>query len=115
MSPDNKKKKKDDWNYLKQTLKSNNNMMGGAQEDGVGALDPNLLTFHEKADQLVEEEEELRNQHLEYLKEAAKLLTEEGELISNVQGFGSEEYDMDEYVVRMEKIIKRNLEIYGDL
>jgi len=43
------------------------------------------------------------------------LLTEEGELISNVQGFGSEEYDMDEYVVRMEKIIKRNLEIYGDL
>ena len=61
MSPDNKKKKKDDWNYLKQTLKSNNNMMGGAYEDGGGALDPNLLTFHEKADQLVEEEEELRN------------------------------------------------------
>ena len=26
---------------------------------------------------LVEEEEELRNYHLEYLKEAAKLLTEE--------------------------------------
>ena len=61
MSPDNKKKKKEDWNYLKQTLKSNNNMMGGAYEDGGGALDPNLLTFHEKADQLVEEEEELRN------------------------------------------------------
>lgn len=90
-------------------------MMGGNQEDGGQQLDPNLLTFHEKADQLVEEEEELRNQHLEYLKEAAKLLTEEGELISNVQGFGSEEYDMDEYVVRMEKIITRNLQIYGDL
>lgn len=27
-SPDNKKKKQDDWNYLKQTLKSNNNMQG---------------------------------------------------------------------------------------
>ena len=48
-------------------------------------------------------------------KEAAKLLTEEGELISNLQGFGNEEYDMDEYVNRMERIIKRNLEIYGDL
>ena len=54
--------------------------MGEAGEQ----LDPNLLTFHEKADMLVEEEEELRNQHLEYLKEAAKLLTEEGELISNL-------------------------------
>ena len=29
-SPDNKKKKQDDWNYLKQTLKSNNMMNGGA-------------------------------------------------------------------------------------
>lgn len=73
------------------------------------------MTFHEKADELVEEEEELRNKHLEYLKEAAKLLTEEGELISNVQGFGNEDYDMDDYVERMERIIKRNLEIYGDL
>lgn len=88
--------------------------MNGGGQDGE-ALDQNLLTFHEKADELVEEEEELRNKHLEYLKEAAKLLTEEGELISNVQGFGNEDYDMDEYVARMERIIKRNLEIYGDL
>lgn len=78
-------------------------------------MDPNLLTFHEKADELVEEEEELRSKHLEYLKEAAKLLTKEGELISNVQGFGNDEYDMDEYVHCLEGIIKRNLEIYGDL
>lgn len=79
-------------------------------------LDPNLLTFHEKADELIEEQEEFRYKHFEYLKEAAKMLTEESALISNVQGVGGdEEYDMDEYVLRMEKIIKRNLEIYGDL
>lgn len=96
-------------------MKSNNILNGGNAEGNGEQLDQNLLTFHEKADMLVEEEEELRNQHLEYLKEAAKLLTEEGELISNVQGFGNEDYDMDEYVVRMEKIIKRNLQIYGDL
>ena len=59
-------------------------MMNGGNADNGDQLDPNFLTFHEKADQLQEEEEELRNQHLEYLKEAAKLLTEEGELISNV-------------------------------
>ena len=79
-------------------------------------VDPHsLLTFHEKVDQLVDEEEILRKKHLEYLKEAAQLLTEEGELISNVQGMGTEEYDIDEYVSRMEKIVTRNLFIYGDL
>jgi anaerobic ribonucleoside-triphosphate reductase len=78
-------------------------------------MEQNLLTFHEKADELVEEAEELRSKHIEYLRESAMLLTEEGKLISNVQGIGSEEYDMDEYVSRMEKIVMRNLEIYGDL
>ena len=42
-------------------------------------------------------------------------MTEEGELISNVQGIGNEDYDIDEYVSRMEKIIKRNIDIYSDL
>jgi kinesin family protein 2/24 len=42
-------------------------------------------------------------------------LTEEGELISNVQGIGSEEYDIDSYVSIMERIVKRNLDIYGDM
>jgi len=79
-------------------------------------IDPQeLLTFHEKVDRIVEEEEELLNRHLQYLKEAAQLLTEEGELISNVQGVGSVEYDIDEYVGRMERIVARNIEIYSDL
>ena len=43
------------------------------------------------------------------------MLTEEGELISNVQGIGNVEYDIDEYVNRMEKIIQRNIAIYTDL
>lgn len=74
-----------------------------------------LLAFHEKMDKIVDEEEELRNKHLAYLREAAQLLTEEGQLISNVQGVGNEEYDIDTYVNRMERIIARNLEIYTDL
>ena len=31
----------------------------------------NLLTFHEKVDNIMDEQDELRNIHLEYLKEAA--------------------------------------------
>ena len=87
-SPNNKQKKQDDWNYLKQTLKTNNQMHAGQGAPGEGndeeQLDPNLLTFHEKADELIEEQEEFRGKHFEYLKEAAKMLTEEGDLISNV-------------------------------
>jgi hypothetical protein len=63
----------------------------------------------------MEEEEDLRNIHLEYLKEAAQLLTEEGELISNAQGVGGVDYDIDEYVTKMERIVKRNLQIYSHL
>ena len=33
-SPDNRKKKQDDWNYLKQTLKSNNMMNGNNAGQG---------------------------------------------------------------------------------
>jgi hypothetical protein len=67
-SPVNKKKKQDDWNYLKQTLRSNKGLGAGQEEE---QLEQNLLTFHEKADELVEEAEELRSKHLEYLKESA--------------------------------------------
>eukprot|EP00347_Sterkiella_histriomuscorum_P005223 403357422 len=101
-----KQKKKEDWNYLKNTINLN---------PGEQMIDPQLLTLHEKVDKIVEEEEELRNKHLQYLKEAAQLLTQEGELISNVQGIGSVEYDIDDYVSSMELIIQRNIEIYTDL
>ena len=77
-------------------------------------MEQNLLTFHEKADELVEEAEELRGAHFNYLKESAQLLTEEGKLLSNLQS--EDDYnDIDQYVNMMEKIVKRNLEIYGDL
>jgi len=78
-------------------------------------MDNNLLTFHEKVDNIMDEQDELRNKHLEYLKEAAQLLTQEGELISNLQGLGGEDTDIDDYVSRMEGIVARNLEIYSDM
>jgi hypothetical protein len=44
--------------------------------------DNNLLTFHEKVDNLLEEEDELKQKHVEYVREAARLLNQEGELIA---------------------------------
>ena len=74
-----------------------------------------LLTFHENADELVEEEEALRNLHLESLKEAAKLLKEQGELIFKVEAIVNEDLYMDENVSFIKRIIKRNLVINGDI
>lgn len=44
------------------------------------------------------------------IKENAQLLTKEGELISYVQE--NDEYEIEEYVGKMSKIIERKLEIY---
>lgn len=78
--------------------------------------DKNLMTFHEKVDNIIDEQEVLRSKHLSYLKEAAQLLTQEGELISTLQDAGQEDgNDIDDYVGQMEKIINRNLEIYSDM
>eukprot|EP01022_Parablepharisma_sp_SALTPOND_P023779 TRINITY_DN515_c0_g1_i1.p1 TRINITY_DN515_c0_g1~~TRINITY_DN515_c0_g1_i1.p1 ORF type:complete len:654 (-),score=68.82 TRINITY_DN515_c0_g1_i1:250-2211(-) len=41
--------------------------------------------LQEKADKIIEEEEELFKTHMAYLKEDAQLLTEEGKLINNLQ------------------------------
>jgi len=65
MSPEHHKQKMDD---LRMTL--------GFGQGGQPAnkIDNNLLTFHEKVDSLLEEEDELRLKHVEYVREAAKLL-----------------------------------------
>ena len=101
-SPEQKKLKMND---LRQTLGQ-----GGKMIDG------NLLTFHEKVDNIIDEQDILRTKHLQYLKEAAQLLTQEGELISSLQdGNGNDGGDIDEYVNKMEVIIARNLQIYGEM
>jgi len=44
-----------------------------------------MMNLQEKADKIIEEEEELFKTHMAYLKEDAQLLTEEGMLINNLQ------------------------------
>lgn len=82
-------------------------------------IDGNLLTFHEKVDNIIDEQDILRTKHLQYLKEAAQLLTQEGELISSLQDNNgendNESADIDNYVNKMEQIIGRNLQIYTEM
>ena len=44
------------------------------------------------------------------------MLTEEGDLITNIKGIGNElDFKMDEYALRLEKIINKKIAIYTDL
>ena len=72
-----------------------------------------MLDYGEKADQLLEKEEELLAAHMQMIKENAQLLTKEGELISYVQE--TEEYEIDAYVEKMQRIIERKLALYNQL
>jgi hypothetical protein len=44
------------------------------------------------------------------------MLTEEGDLITNIKGIGNEtDFRMDEYTNRLEKIISKKISLYTDL
>lgn len=49
------------------------------------------------------------------IKDDAKLLTEEGELISNVKGVGEIDYEMEEYTRELEDIINKKVKMYKEL
>ena len=74
-----------------------------------------MLNFHEKVELIMEEEEKLLSCHVDVIKEDARMLTEEGRLISQVQGEGVVDYDIDEYVKQMEKLVKHKVQIYSQL
>eukprot|EP00117_Sycon_ciliatum_P045274 scpid66228/ scgid32558/ Kinesin-like protein Klp10A; Kinesin-like protein at cytological position 10A len=94
----------EDWKLLKQTLKN--------KGENLGEID-----LQEKADQVLEKEEELIGKHMKYIRQVALLLKQEGELITRVQGLDSkkEKYSTSKYVERMKKIVKENMKIYTDL
>ena len=51
--------------------------------------------------------------HMAAIKEDAKLLTQESELISMIQGVGFVDYDIDGYVDKLEAIIKKKMKLYA--
>ena len=95
--------------------KSRKDMEYIQQHAGEDKMSRELLDFHEKVETILEEEEELLETHVNAIKEDAKILTEEGELIAMAQGEGYDDYDIDAYVQRMEVLVKHKLTVYENL
>lgn len=104
-SPPKNKNDDDDWDYLRKTANKEGKM-----------LSEDFIRYHQLTDKLVEDEDDIMNTHMSIIKDDAKLLTEEGDLISNIKGVGKEvDFKMDEYIAGLDRIIGRKLLIYGNL
>ena len=71
--------------------------------------------FNDEDKYLEEKQDYLISSHMNVIKDEAKLLTEEGNLISDIKGVTNENYTMDEYAKRLEEIIERKLDYYKEL
>jgi len=71
--------------------------------------------FEDMVSKLVDMEEDILSTHLKAMQKNADLLTEEGELLSKVQGSDVVDYDIEEYATRLEEIISTKMEIFSDL
>ena len=70
----------------------------------------NLLNLNEKADTILEMEQELIKSHMEFLKEESILLKEKSKLLNKLQNIG--ENDIDGYVNEIEVKVIKKLEMY---
>ena len=64
---------------------------------------------------IIVEQENLIGNHMDIIKSEAKLLTEEGNLISKIKGITEENYSMEEYVPKIEDIIQTKLNYFKEL
>lgn len=94
---------KDDVRCMKETLRM----------DGKNKVSNEFFDFHEKVNTILEEQEEIFATHMAAIKEDAKLLTQESELISKVQGTGFIDFDIDLYAKKLDNVIRKKLKMYN--
>ena len=96
----------EDWDYLKRTM---------AKREGK-VLNDDYIKYHHLTAKLVEDEDDIINYHMNIIKEDARLLSQEGDLITNIKGVGKEEdFKMDEYIAGLDKIIEQKLKLYNNM
>ena len=99
------KEDEEDWLYLKKTAKLEGKL-----------LSDEVIKYHKLTDILVEDEDDIINTHMNIIKDDAKLLNEEGDLITNIKGVGTEEdFTIDEYITGLDKIIEYKIKAYSKL
>ena len=96
----------EDLIYLKKTV----------SKDGKFISD-DFIKYHKLTDMIIQDEDDIITNHMEVVKQDAKLLTEEGRLISLIKGIGTEEekIEVNEYIQRLENVLDQKMNIYSGL
>jgi kinesin family protein 2/24 len=100
-----KQQHNNEWEYLKKTVQA---------KDGK-ILSDDFIRYHQITEKIVEDEDEIVNIHMNIIKDDAKMLTEEGELITNVRGVGDVQFEMEAYTKRLDNIIAQKIGLYQGL
>ena len=119
---ENKPKQNEEQNIEKEIEKENDENKEEEKIDNqseenekVQDIEPSTNVNEENIPYIIEEQEALIANHMDIIKSEAKLLTEEGNLISKIKGITEENYTMEEYVYKIEDIIKTKLKYFQDL
>jgi len=88
------------------------------EENTKNSVSNDFIDFkNDLSSRIIEQEEEIITTHIQIIKDDAKLLTEEGELISSIKGINNDEADflMEDYIRNLDQIINKKISIYMDL
>ena len=80
-------------------------------------ISDDFIKYHKLTDKIIEDEDDIVNTHMNVIKDDAKMLTEEGELITKIKGIGKsdEQFTMEMYLKRLEEIIDKKINLYTNL
>ena len=113
---------KKDWDYVKTQNKNNEEIN----------LNQNEINeeFEEEEEEIIQKEEndndndnninnigeDIINKHMVIIKESANILSEEGDLITNIKGVGKKQnFTLDNYIDGLELIVDKKLDMYQEI
>ena len=135
-SEDSEEKK--DWDYVKTKNKNNEqinlnkNEINNDIENEENIENDNEINeeFEEEEEEIIQKEEndndndnninnigeDIINKHMVIIKESANILSEEGDLITNIKGVGQvQNFTLDNYIDGLESIVDKKLDMYQEI
>ena len=92
----------------------NNNI--NEDNDDVDNNNNQINDENQKNEELKKIAEDIINTHLNIIKEAANILSQEGDLVTNIKGVGKiQNFTIEEYISGLEKIVDKKLGLYGGI
>jgi kinesin family protein 2/24 len=105
---DQKRKEKEDLDFMKNTLKNESEGQEGQDEP------EEYFNFQEKVEYILDLQEDIMNLHLSAIREDAQMLKKESEIISNARN-NDADYEIDNYIKDTEDIVRKKLMLYKQI